>query len=54
MSSFQCATMATEVANEVANESEEDVVINSVAIFYGEGKKGKNFRKQKRRNFVVS
>ena len=36
---IQCATMATEVV-EVATESEEDVVINLVAIFYEEGKEG--------------
>ena len=30
---IQCATMVTEVV-EVATESEEDVVINCVAIFY--------------------
>ena len=42
---IQCATMATEVV-EVATESEEDVVINCVAIFYEEGKEGENFRKK--------
>ena len=42
---IQCATMETEVV-EVATESEEDVVINCVAIFYEEGKKGENFRKK--------
>ena len=42
---IQCATMATEIV-EVATESEEDVVINCVAIFYEEGKKGENFRKK--------
>ena len=44
----QCATMETEVV-EVAterSESEEDVVINCVAIFYEEGKEGENFRKK--------
>ena len=41
---IQCATMETEVV-EVATESEEDVVINCVAIFYEEGKEGENFRK---------
>ena len=30
---IQCATMATEVV-EVATESEEDVIINCVAVFY--------------------
>ena len=35
--------MATEVV-EVATESEEDVIINCVAIFYEEGKEGENFR----------
>jgi len=40
--------MATEVVEvaEVATESEEDVVINCVAIFYEEGKEGENFRKK--------
>ena len=42
---IQCATMATEVV-EVATESEEDVVINCVAIFSEEGKEGENFRKK--------
>ena len=42
---IQCATMETEVV-EVATESEEDVVINCVAIFYEEGKEGENFRKK--------
>ena len=37
--------MVTEVV-EVATESEEDVVINCVAIFYEEGKDGVNFRKK--------
>ena len=46
---IQCATMATEVV-EVATESEEDVVINCVAIFYEEGKEGKNFRRAARFN----
>ena len=41
---IQCATVATEVV-EVATESEEDIVINCVAIFYEEGKEGENFRK---------
>ena len=41
--------MATEVV-EVATESEEDVVINCVAIFYEEGKEGKNFRRAVRFN----
>ena len=40
---IQCATMATEVV-EVPTESEEDVIINCVAIFYEEGKEGENFR----------
>jgi len=40
--------MATEVVEiaEVANESEEDVVINCVVIFYEERKEGENFRKK--------
>ena len=38
VASIQCATMATEVV-EVATESEEDVVINCVAIFYKKRKK---------------
>ena len=42
---IQCATMATEVV-EVATESEEDVIINCVAIFYEEGKEEENFRKK--------
>ena len=42
---IQCATMAIEVV-EVAAESEEDVVINCVAIFYEEGREGENFRKK--------
>ena len=42
---IQCATMATDVV-EVAIESEENVVINCVAIFYEEGKEGENFRKK--------
>ena len=41
--------MATEVV-EVATESEEDVVINLVAIFYEEGKEGRI--SPKRTNFV--
>ena len=45
VASIQCATMETEVV-EVATESEEDVVINCVAIFYEEGKEGENFRKK--------
>ncbi|CAH3173691.1 unnamed protein product, partial [Porites evermanni] len=36
--------MATEVVK-VATESEEDVIINYVAIFYEEGKEGENFRR---------
>ena len=35
---IQCATMATEVVA-VATESEEDVVINCVAIFYEKRKR---------------
>ena len=46
---IQYATMATEVV-EVATESEEDVVINCVAIFYEEVKEGKNFRRAVRFN----
>ena len=42
---IQYATMATDVV-EVATESEEDVIINCVAIFYEEGKEGENFRKK--------
>ena len=41
---IQCATMATEVV-EVATESEEDVIINCVALFYEEGKEGGEFQK---------
>ena len=41
---IQCATMATEIV-EVATESDEDVIINCVAIFYQEGKEGENFRR---------
>ena len=39
-----CATMATEVV-EIATESEKDVIVNCVAIFYEEGKEGENFRR---------
>ena len=46
---IQCATMATEVV-QVATESEEDVIINCVAIFYEEGKEGENFRRAVRFN----
>ena len=46
---IQCATMATEVV-EVATESEEEVIINCVAIFYEEGKEGENFRRAVRFN----
>ena len=46
---IQCATMATEVVK-VATESEEDVIINCVAIFYEEGKEGENFRRAVRFN----
>ena len=46
---IQCATMATEVV-EVATESEEDVIINCVAILYEEGKEGENFRRAVRFN----
>ena len=46
---FQCATMATKVV-EVATESEEDVIINCVAISYQEGKEGENFRRAVRFN----
>ena len=46
---IQCAAMATEVV-EVATESEEDVIINCVAIFYGEGKEGENFKRAVRFN----
>ena len=46
---IQCATMATEVV-EVTTESEEDVIINCVAIFYEEGKEGENFRRAVRFN----
>ena len=37
---IQCATIATEVV-EIATESEKDVVINCVAIFYEERKEGR-------------
>ena len=37
-------TIATE-AVEITTESKEDTVINCLAIFYEEGKGGKNFRK---------
>ena len=40
---IQRATMATEVI-EIATKSEEDVIIDCVAIFYEEGKEGENFR----------
>ena len=46
---IQSATVATEVV-EVATASEEDVVINCVAIFCEEGKEGKNFRRAVRFN----
>ena len=46
---IQRATMATEVV-EVATESEEDVIINCVAIFYEEGQEGQNFRRAVRFN----
>ena len=46
---IQCATMATEVV-EVATESEEDVIINCVALFYEEGKEGEDFRRAVRFN----
>ena len=36
--------MATEVVD-IATESEEDVIIDCVAIFYEEGKEGENFRR---------
>ena len=39
---IQCTTMATEIV-EVATESEEDLIINCVAIFYEQGKEGENF-----------
>ena len=39
---IQCATMATEIV-EVATESEEDLIINCMAIFYEQGKDGENF-----------
>ena len=42
---IQCATMAAEVV-EVAAESEQDVVINCVVIFYEEKKEGENFREK--------
>ena len=45
---IQCATMATEVF-EVAT-SDENVIINCVAIFYEEGKEGENFRRAVRFN----
>ena len=46
---IQWATMAIEVV-EVATESEEDVKINCVPIFYEEGKEGENFRRAVRFN----
>ena len=49
---IQCATMATEVV-EVATESEEDVVINCLAIFYEEGEEGENFRKKNKFHFSL-
>ena len=48
---IQCATMATEIV-EVATESEEDVIINCVAIFYEEGKEGENFRKKNKFPYI--
>ena len=42
---IQFAAVATEVV-EVATKSEEDVLINCVAIFYEEGKEGEDFRKK--------
>ena len=45
----QCATTATGIV-EVATESDEDVIINCVAIFYEEGKEGENFRRAVRFN----
>ena len=47
---IQCATMATIKVVEVATESEEDVIINCVAIFYEEGQEGQNFRRAVRFN----
>ena len=49
---IQCAAMATEVV-EVATESEEDIVINCVAIFYEEGKDGENFSKKTELSTVI-
>ena len=46
---IQSATMATEVVD-IATESEEDVIIDCVAIFYEEGKEGENFRRAVRFN----
>ena len=46
---IQCATTASEIV-EVATESDEDVIINCVAIFYEEGKEGENFRRAVRFN----
>ena len=45
---IQCVTMATEVF-EVAT-SDENVIINCVAIFFEEGKEGENFRRAVRFN----
>ena len=45
--------MATEVIK-VATESEEDVIINYVAIFYEEGKEGENFRRAVFLTIIVS
>lgn len=42
---IQCATRATEVI-EVTTESEEELVINCMAIFHEEGKEGENFSKK--------
>ena len=42
-------TEVVEVATE-RSESEEEVVINCVAIFYEEGKEGENFRRAVRFN----
>ena len=39
---IQCATISTEVV-EVATESEQDVVINCVVIFYEERNEEENF-----------
>ena len=50
---IQCATMATEVI-EIATKSEEDVIIDCVAIFCEEGKEGENFKRAVRLTIFFS